>query len=159
MMDILFKIGVAWFCVTYLSVYAQTSSYPHLITSLGAALNLVAYLFLDNAQLATILAVSGRTIFTVGLVITITFAGSLERERLKTSSWKEILLGKVPKGLQTNSLSEKAQMSAAFFLAILFAAIFYFSGDQYTSVSLLFIAVVLAIYLVRTWTGPQKEGG
>ena len=132
-MDILFKIGVAWIFLTYYFIYFQTGAYGHLMISLGAGLNLFAYLFMNNFSLVEIMSFLGSILFWGGLAVTATFGVKLERERLKTSSLKEILLGKVPKHLQKETMSERSRVIHGIISSLLFSVIFFSLGRSKNS--------------------------
>jgi hypothetical protein len=130
-----------------MGVFTQTNSYGHLMISIGAALTLSAFLFMDNKHFAEVILVAGEVLFWGGIAITATFGGTLEKERLRTSSWKEILLGRVPEHLQMRKVSERAQVVQALLISLLFALIFYIGNRQQEALSFLVIAIVFAAYL------------
>ena len=77
-----------------------------------------------------------------------TFESKRERERLRSSSWKEILLGRVPERLQTEKISEKTRVLQGLFMSLLCVVIFYLAGKQEELTTFLVIAVVYAAYLI-----------
>ena len=146
-MDILFTIGAVWVCLMSMAVFTQTNSYGHLMISLGAALTLSTYLYMDNKRVAELVLIAGDVFFWGGVAVIAAFGGRLEKERLRTSSWKEILLGKVPEHLQTRKISERAAVLQGALISILFAVIFYVAGDQQTALVLVVGVIVFAAYL------------
>lgn len=147
-LEIIFIIGVAWFMLMYLSVFAQTKSYGHLITSLGAALTLSSSLFSNSQDIAQLISSLGKILFFGGLAIVGTFGRRLEMERLRASTWNEILRGIVPKHLQSNKLSETNQVILGAFLSLLFGLITYLSGHREAAMIFVIIATVFVLYIV-----------
>ena len=146
-MQMLFTICAVWVCIMSAAVYSQTNSYGHLMISVGAALTLATYLFIDNSVLVELLLVAGDVLFWGGLAVVATFGRHLEKERFRTSTWQEIFLGKVPEHLQTRKISPRIQVIQGLITALLFAAIFYFGGRQQEALSFVTIAIVYAAYL------------
>lgn len=147
-MDAILTIILVWLCLTSGNVYTQTKSYGHLIASLGAALVLSSLLLRANEHLARVIGFTGEAIFMVGLAVVWTFGGALEKERLKTSSWKEIFLGQVPEHLQIQKVSEKSQVIGGLLISLLFAVVFYLAGERQTALVFLIGVIVFAAYLI-----------
>jgi hypothetical protein len=146
-MDAVLTIVLVWLCLTSGSVYTQTKSCGHLLASLGAALVLLSLLFKANPYLARVTGFAGEAIFMVGLAVIWTFGRVLETERLRTSSWKEILLGNVPEHLQVEKVSEKSQLIGVILISLLFAVAFYLAGDHETAFVFLIGVIVFVAYL------------
>jgi len=147
-MDIVLAIGAIWVCLMAMAVFTQTRSYGYLMISLGAALTLSTFSLMDSRHVAELALIAGRVLFWGGLAVTATFGSKLEKERLRTSSWKEIFLGKVPGRLQTQKVSEEVLLVQSTIISLLFAVIFYGADRKHEALSFLVIGVVFLVYLV-----------
>jgi hypothetical protein len=154
-METTFKLGVAWIFVTYYLVYMQTRFFGYLVVSVGAFLNLMAYMFLNNAQVAGSIAVFGKILFFLGIGITGTLEMHLERERLRVSSWSEIIRGVVPEQLRTRTLEIKDQIVPALLALLLFAMVFYIAGDKAAAASFFVLGAIFCVYYV--WKAERKR--
>lgn len=146
-MDIIFTIVLAWLCLTYALISTQTGSYASLMISVGAVLTLLALAFTQDEKIAWFILVAGRVLFFGGFAVILTFEGAQERARFRQSSWKEILLGRVPEHLQSRKISERIQVIQGLLLSLLFAGIFYLVDRQQEALSFLVIAIVFVAYL------------
>jgi hypothetical protein len=146
-MELFFKLAVAWICITYYSVYLQTKFYGYLVIALAALAILSAYIFgPQQPQLSRIISQAGFVVFWVGIAIVGTFGRKLERERIRSSSWSQIIRGIVPEGLRRGELSEHRQLVHSLILFPLFIAIFYAAGDSLEALALIAVIVVYIIY-------------
>jgi hypothetical protein len=148
-METIFKLGVAWIFVTYYLVFLQIRFFSYLVVSAGAFLNLMAYMFLNNAQVAVSMAVIGKILFFVGVGMTATWGIHVEKERLRLSSWREIISGVVPEHLRTRTLEAKDQIVPTVLSLLLFAIIFYTAGDKPTAVILWALGAMFWVYYSR----------
>ena len=155
-LDLMFKMVAAWIGLNFYSVYIQTRSYGHLLVSLGVVFTFLVNLFLDSEVVGRTLLILGRILFWGGFAAVATFGGSLERERLRRSSWKEILLGRVPDQLRTQRVGEKQQVIQGMLISLLFAGIFYLAGRQHEALSFLVIGIVYTAYLGSLGFGREK---
>jgi hypothetical protein len=143
------KLAVAWICITYYSVYLQTNFYGYLVIALGALGSLSAYiLFPQQPQLATIITQASFVVFWIGIAIVATFGRKLERERIRLSTWSQILRGIVPEGLRKNELSKRKRLGLihGILLCSLFVVIFYAAGDSVHALTLIAVIVVYILY-------------
>jgi hypothetical protein len=148
-MELFFKLAVAWICMTYYSVYLQTNFYGYLVIALGALGNLSAYIFFpQHPQLAKIISQSSFVVFWVGIAVVGTFGRKLERERIRSSSWSQIIRGIVPEGLRKNDLSKRKRLGLVhgLLLCSLFVVIFYAAGDSVHALALIAVIVVYILY-------------
>jgi hypothetical protein len=109
----------------------------------------MAYMFLNNAQVAVSMAVIGKILFFVGIGMTATLGIHVEKERLRLSSWREIISGVVPEHLRTRTLEAKDQIVPTVLSLLLFAIIFYTAGDEPTAVILLALGAMFWVYYSR----------
>ncbi len=154
-MGMLFKLGVAWLFLSYYFIYLQTNVYGYLVVSIGAALNLCAYLFLDHPVLARVVSISGTGLFWIGIGVLATFGMRLERERLHLSTWSEILRGLVPESIRTTRLTKQQQVAHGLIFSVLFAIIFFVVGDTVTAFSFVLLSVVFLLYHFSRYDRPQ----
>ena len=145
-METIFKLGIGWIFVSYYLVYLQTRFWGYLLVSLGAFFNLFAYMFLTDARLAVILAVTGKILFFGGIAVTATFGMDLERERLRVSSWSEILRGIVPERLRTKTLNVRDQMMPALIMLGFLAVAFYVGGDKFAAFGFFVLGLAFLVY-------------
>ena len=160
MLDILFIIGVAWLSLIYASVFYQTRLYGALMISVGAFLNLLAFSLSHNRALVEAVLLAGQVLFWGGFAVLGTFERTLERERFRTSSWKEIFTGRVPEHLQRRKLNERSQLVGATLLCILAGAIFYSAGLYHEVITFVIIVIVFVAYLASGITNelpPVKK--
>ncbi|HEY1268238.1 MAG TPA: hypothetical protein VGH16_13370, partial [Candidatus Binatia bacterium] len=84
--------------IRYQSLYGATGAWYHLAISSGFLLEMW-YLNFHDREFAGLLSWSGSILLTVGLGWTMTFGAGQELERLRSSSWKDIIFGRVPANL------------------------------------------------------------
>ena len=148
-MPLFFKLAVAWISITYYSIYLQTNFYGYLVISLAALGILSSYILLpQQPQLATIISQASIVVFWIGIAIVGTFGRKLERERIRSSSWSQILRGIVPEGLRKNELSKRNRLGLihGILLCSLFVVIFYAAGDLVHALALIAVIVVCILY-------------
>lgn len=155
-MDLLFEIMVAWFFVIYYLIYMKTGGWYYLLTSLGAALNLLYLIVSGNWEFAGLLVLLGSTLFFVGLASTLTFGAKLERERMQASSWKELLVGRVPEHLRRQGPSERKSLTILSFVFLLSALITFEAGKPGLALDLVAIGIVTGIYSLF---GAREDNG
>lgn len=145
-MDLLLEIMIAWFFVTYYLVYVKTGGWYYLLISLGAALNFLYFVVSGNWEFAGLLVLLGSTLFFVGLASTFTFGASLERERMQTSSWKDLLIGRVPEHLCRKGPTERKALAILSFVFLLSALIAFEADKLGLALNVAVIGIVVAIY-------------
>lgn len=113
-------------------MYTQTESYGHLMVSLGAAFTLATFLLLYYTTIGWVVLIAGRILFFGGFAVLATFerAQERERERFRTSSWLQILVGRVPEHLQLHKITERLHVTLGSLLSLLSAALFHIAGRQ-----------------------------
>jgi hypothetical protein len=156
-MNIFFKLMAGWVCLNFFLVYVQTKSTGHLIASAGAFLVLSANLFLDDV-VGMIMLIGGKYLFWTGVAVIGSFGRRLEQERLRSSSWFQILVGRVPVGLQPPSSkdsAERRQVIQGIIIAVLFGVIFYFGDEIGASIIFGIIAIVFGMYFLSRVRGPS----
>jgi len=115
----------------------------------------MSYMFLNNAQVAVSIAVVGKILFFLGIGMTATLGMHLERERLRVSSWSEIIRGVVPEYLRTRTLEVKDQIVPTLLALLLFAMAFYMAGDKAAAASFFILGVILCVYYV--WKAERNR--
>ena len=146
--DLVFLMGAFWVCMVYTSVHIQTASYGALMISLGVVLTILTFALTSNPVVARVVLLAGEVLFWGGFAVLATFESKRERERLRSSSWKEILLGRVPEHLQTEKISENNRVLQGLFISLICVVIFYVADRQEELTTFLVIAVVYAVYLI-----------
>ena len=152
-MDIVLKVCVTWLCLRSLAIYTQAKSYGHLMVFLGAALTILTFSLLHHSSIGWVILISGGSLFWAGMATLATFERDEERERFRSSSWREILLGRVPERLQKQQITETRQVAEGLIICLVFALLFYQAGDYPLSLALVVIGIVYAFYLLR---GPKR---
>jgi cytochrome c biogenesis protein CcdA len=147
-MDLIFKVCVTWLCLRSLAIYTQAKSYGHLMVFLGATFTLLTFLLLHHSFIGWVILIAGGALFWAGMATLATFEREEERERFRSSSWREILLGRVPERLQKQRITETRQVAEGLIISLVFALLFYQSGDRPLSLFLVVIGIVYAFYLL-----------
>jgi hypothetical protein len=153
-MDLLFKIGVAWIFVSYYLIYVQTKFYGYLIVATGAALNLCANLFLDKPVVGRAIAVVGTCFFWMGIGALGTFGLTRERERIRLSSWSQIVRGVVPDSLRT-PWTTRNQVAHCLIFLVLSMIVTFVAGELKMALIFALLAVIFLAYcLLRVKLRP-----
>jgi hypothetical protein len=145
-MDVLFTFGVGWLAIVYGSVFVQTKSYGALMVSLGAVATVLVSSLPSMPEIANLTLVVGKLSFWGGLAILATFDRKTEAERIRTSSWGEIITGNVPAHLQKTQMSQRARFVAVLLFSGLFAGVFFVMGNTQMAAVFLIIGLVFASY-------------
>ena len=151
-MDIIFTFVLGWISVIYASVFMQNKSYGALMVSLGALATMFTTSLAMSREMAYLLLLVGRVSFWGGFAVLGTFERDAEVERIRSSSWRELIMGKVPNELQKVKVSEKKRIAIGCFISVSCAIIFFLAGSIPFATNLLVIAVVFGCYYF--WTKP-----
>jgi hypothetical protein len=141
------------FFISYLSLYGATGAWYHLAILSGFLLEML-YLNFHDREFAGLLSWCGSILLIVGLGWTMTFAADQELERLRSSSWKDIILGRVP----ANLLKEKNDRRDATVLAILLlssGAICLLGGSVVIGLNFIILGSIFCMYAL--WLKTKRK--
>ena len=127
-MDTLFTFALGWISLIYASVFVQNRSYGALMVSVGALATMFTISLAMSREMANLLLLVGRLSFCGGVAILATFERHAEVERVRSSSWRELIMGKVPNHLQKVKILEKKRIAIGCFIAVSCAVIFFWQG-------------------------------
>jgi hypothetical protein len=153
---VLFVIVVGWLFLTHYILYAHTGAWYHLLILLGAALSFSYFFARSRWDLAGLLILLGSILLSAGVVSILTFGANRELERLRASSWKDILFGGVPQHLRTGSIDRRNGILLCS-LSLLFAFVLFKGGHVSGALNLAVIGVVAALY--SFWRTRRKTKG